>query len=306
MRSPTASRIIEAAALAAGLALATASCNSTTQTASTPGTDTPAATATRTVTAASVTLPRPEHVVVVMMENHSYSDIIGNSDAPYINALAAQGASFSRSYAVTHPSEPNYLALFSGSTTGLDDDSCPHTFTGPNLASELAAAGLTFAGYSESMPKDGYTGCTAGEYARKHNPWVNFTNVPSADNRTFAAFPADYAKLPTVAFVVPNLNDDMHDGTIAQGDSWLKANIGGYAQWAKTHDSELVVTWDEDDNSSDNQIPTIIVGAHVRPGTYDEQITHYSLLRTIEDFYRLPAAAESAGTAPISDAFGVS
>jgi hypothetical protein len=304
MRTPTASRVIEAAALAASLALATASCSSTTQTAGPPGTGAPAATA-RT-TAADVTLPRPGHVVVVMMENHSYSDIIGNPDAPYINSLAAQGASFSRSYAVTHPSEPNYLALFSGSTTGLDDDSCPHTFTGPNLASELAAAGLTFTGYSESMPRDGYTGCTAGEYARKHNPWVNFTNVPSADNRTFAAFPSDYAKLPTVAFVVPNLNNDMHDGTIAQGDAWLKANIGGYAQWAKAHDSELVVTWDEDDNSSANRIPTILVGAHVRPGTYDEQITHYSLLRTIEDFYRLPAAAESAGAAPISDAFGVS
>ncbi|MBR7828814.1 acid phosphatase [Actinospica sp. MGRD01-02] len=308
MRTPTASRVIEAAALAAGLALATASCTSTTQAAGTPGTGTPAATARTTArtTVADVALPRPGHVVVVMMENHSYSDIIGNPDAPYINALAAQGASFSRSYAVTHPSEPNYLALFSGSTTGLDDDSCPHTYTGPNLASELAAAGLTFTGYSESMPSDGYTGCSAGEYARKHNPWVNFTNVPSADNRTFAAFPSDYAKLPTVAFVVPNLNNDMHDGTIAQGDAWLKANINGYAQWAKTHDSELVVTWDEDDNSSANQIPTIIVGAHVRPGTYDEQITHYSLLRTIEGFYRLPPAAESAGAAPISDVFGVS
>ncbi|HWG25852.1 alkaline phosphatase family protein [Actinospica sp.] len=301
MGTRTKPRTTAAATIAAALALATAACTSTATQAASTGSDAPTASVqTHTATAP---LPRPDHVVVVMMENHSYADIIGSSAAPYINALAAQGASFSRSYAVTHPSEPNYLALFSGSTTGLDDDSCPHTYTNANLGSELIAAGLSFAGYSESMPQDGYTGCTAGQYARKHNPWVNFTNVPATDNRTFAAFPSDYSKLPTVSFVVPNLTDDMHDGTIAQGDTWLKTNIDGYAQWAKTHNSELIVTWDEDDNSSDNQIPTLIVGAKIHPGTYDEQITHYNVLRTIEDFYRLPAADESATATPISDIF---
>jgi acid phosphatase len=248
-------------------------------------------------------LPRPDHVVVVVMENHSYSSIIGSSSAPYINGLAAQGALFTRSYAVTHPSEPNYLALFSGSTAGLQDDNCPYTFNSVNLASELIAARDSFVGYAESMPHDGYTGCAAGEYARRHNPWVDFTNVPSADNRTFAAFPGDYTRLPTVAFVIPNLIDDMHDGTIEQGDTWLRMHIDGYAQWAKAHNSELIVTWDEDDDSSGDQIPTIIVGAHVRPGTYSETITHYNVLRTIEDFYRLPHAAHSAEAGPISDIF---
>jgi phosphatidylinositol-3-phosphatase len=301
MGTPSRPRTAAAAALALALALATAACTSTTPAASAAGSGTPAAsTATH---AAAAPLPRPDHVVVVVMENHSYADIIGASAAPYINTLASQGASFSRSYAITHPSEPNYLALFSGSTTGLDDDSCPHTYGNPNLASELIAAGLSFTGYSESMPQNGYTGCTAGEYARKHNPWVNFTNVPATDNRTFADFPSDYTKLPTVSFVVPNLMNDMHDGTIAQGDTWLKANMDGYAQWAKTHNSELIITWDEDDNSADNQIPTLIVGAGVHPGTYAEQISHYSVLRTIEGFYRLPAAAESAAAAPISDIF---
>lgn len=160
-------------------------------------------------------LPRPAHVVVVIEENHSYSQIIGSSSAPYINSLAAQGASFTNSHAITHPSEPNYLALFSGSTQGVTDDSCPHTFGAANLGAELISAGLTFTSYSESMPSDGYTGCTSGEYARKHNPWVNFSNVPSASNRTFAAFSSNYASLPTVSVVVPNLLDDMHDGTIA-------------------------------------------------------------------------------------------
>jgi acid phosphatase len=266
-------------------------------------TTTSTTTAPTTTTTAAAPLPRPDHVVVVVMENHSYADIIGNSEAPYINALAAQGASFTHSYAITHPSEPNYLALFSGSTAGLTDDSCPHTYSDPNLASELIATGLAFTGYSESMPQNGYTGCTAGEYARRHNPWVDFTNVPSADNRTFADFPSDYTQLPTVSFVIPNVIDDMHDGTIAQGDAWLRTNLNGYVEWVKTHNSELVITWDEDDSSSGNQIPTLIIGAHVRPGSYDEPITHYSVLRTLEDFYQLPAAGQSASAAPISDIF---
>lgn len=240
--------------------------------------------------------------MVVIEENHSYSDVIGSASAPYINSLAAQGASFSSSFAITHPSEPNYLALFAGTTENLSDDSCPHTFAGPNLASELIAAGDTFSGYSESMPSAGYTGCSAGDYARKHAPWVNFTNVPAADNTTFAAFPSDFTTLPTVAVVVPNLADDMHDGTVAQGDAWLKANLGAYARWAPAHNSELIVTWDEDDNSADNQIPTLMVGANVKPGRYGETINHYSMLRTLEDFYGLPLAGSSATSVPMTDA----
>ncbi|HEU5356685.1 MAG TPA: alkaline phosphatase family protein, partial [Actinocrinis sp.] len=115
---------------------------------------------------AAAGLPKPDHLVVVIEENHSYADVIGSSSAPYINSLAAQGAGFTQSFAVAHPSEPNYLALFAGSTEGLSSDSCPHTYSTANLGSELIAAGLTFTGYSESMPSDGYTGCTSGEYAR--------------------------------------------------------------------------------------------------------------------------------------------
>jgi len=255
---------------------------------------------------ASASPLRPAHVVVVIEENHSSGDIIGDSSAPYLNSLAAQGVNFTQSFAVTHPSEPNYLALFSGSTQGLTDDSCPHAFTGANLAGELIAAGDTFAGYSESMPSSGYTGCTVGAYARKHNPWVDFASVPAADNRTFAAFPHDFNTLPTVAFVVPNLLNDMHDGTVARADGWLRTNLNAYAQWAKTHDSELIVTWDEDDNSADNHIPTLMVGAHVKPGSYAERIDHYSVLRTLEDLYGLPHAGASAQAAPITDAFAAS
>jgi hypothetical protein len=250
---------------------------------------------------AAAAVPRPDHVVVVIEENHSYSSIIGSSSAPYINSLAGQGALFTQSFGVTHPSQPNYVALFSGSTQGLTSDSCPHTYSGANLGQELIGAGLSFAGYSESMPSAGYTGCTSGAYARKHNPWVNFTNVPAADNLTFSSFPSTFSNLPAISIVVPNQQNDMHDGTIATGDTWLRTNIDGYAQWAKTHNSLLVVTWDEDDSSAGNQIATIFVGQQVKPGSYPEHINHYNLLRTLEDAYGLPRAGASATATPITD-----
>jgi hypothetical protein len=132
---------------------------------------------------------------------------------------------------------------------------------------------------------------------------VNFTNIPSSSNRTFAAFPAGYASLPTIAVVVPNLLDDMHDGTIAQGDTWLQNNLSGYAQWARANNSLLVLTWDENDGSVGNRIPTVIVGANVKPGTYSENINHYNALRTLEDFCGLPHAGASAFATPITDIF---
>src|SRR5438874_419011 len=205
-------------------------------------------------------LPAYDHIVVVVEENHSFSEVIGNANAPYITSLANTGAKMTQSFAVTHPSEPNYLALYSGSTHGLTDDSCPHTYTGENLGHQLIAAGKTFTGYSESMPSDGYTGCTSGSYARKHNPWVNFTNVPAASNLRFSRFPTDFTTLPAVSVVVPNLCDDMHDCSVSTGDTWTRNHLGTYATWAKAHNSLLLVTFDEDDRSASNRIPTLFYG----------------------------------------------
>jgi phospholipase C len=249
-------------------------------------------------------VPTPAHIVVVIEENHSYNEIIGSSSAPYINSLANSGAVFTHSLAVTPPSEPNYLALFSGSTQGITDDSCPHTFGAPDLGGELIAAGKSFGGYSESMPSVGYTGCTYSSlYARKHNPWVDFTDIPSSDNMPFTSFPSSVnsSSLPTISFVVPNLQDDMHDGTVSQGDTWLKNNLNSYEQWAKTNNSLLIVTWDEDDSSQNNQIPTIFVGPMVKTGHYSETINHYNVLRTLEDAYGLSYAHNSATATPITD-----
>jgi phosphatidylinositol-3-phosphatase len=235
-----------------------------------------------------------------MLENHPYGELIGTSSTPFLTSLASAGAVLTQSYAITHPSEPNYLALFSGSTQGLSDDSCPHTFTGPNLGSSLLAAGDTFTGYSESLPSVGYTGCTTGAYARKHSPWVNFAALPAGVNQPMTAFPANFAQLPSLAFVIPNLNDDMHDGTIAQADQWLKAHLGAYVTWMTTHNSLLIVTTDEDDRSHANHITTIVVGAHVRPGLDNTHTNHYGLLRTLLDSFGLSPFAGAASAAPIT------
>jgi arylsulfatase A-like enzyme len=254
--------------------------------------------------AAAQPLPAPAHIVIVIEENKPDSGIIGSKSAPYINALAGGGANMTQSFAETHPSEPNYLALFSGNTFGLTSDACPvDAGATPNLASELLAAGYTFAGFSEDLPAVGSTACSAGKYARKHVPWANFTNVPAATSVPFSAFNnrTDFSSLPTVSFVVPNLDNDMHDGTIPQADTWLYNNLSHYANWAAANNSLLIITFDEDDGGSKNQIPTIIYGGHVKPGSYNQPISHYNVLSTIEEMYGLPKSGLAANAPPIAN-----
>jgi len=247
-------------------------------------------------------LPHYDHILVVVEENHSYDQIFGGSgEAPNITALAQQGAVFTDSHGITHPSQPNYLALFAGSTFGVTSDACPQNLSGDTLASALSTHNLTFTGYSEDLPQVGYTGCFSSGYARKHNPWVDFASVPTTDNQPFSAFPTNYSQLPTVSFVVPNQQNDMHSGTIAAADDWLRQNITPYAQWAASHNSLLIVTWDEDNDTDANHIPTFLVGAHVHPGQYAETINHYDVLRTIEALEGVSFTGQVASAATISD-----
>ncbi len=251
----------------------------------------------QTVSASDLSLPRPDHIVIVVEENKSFSQIIGNADAPYINALAKRGVLFTNSYGITHPSQPNYLALFSGTTRGIGSNTCPLDLSGPNLASVLIEKGYRFASYSESLPETGYAGCMYGAYMRKHNPIANWKEL-AAYNLPFSALPTDYSKLPTVSFVVPDQRNDMHDGSIAQGDVWLKQNIERYAQWVMTHNSLLIVTWDEDDGSAGNRVATIFVGAMVKTGKSAQRIDHYDVLRMVLDMFGAspPNEAARAGT----------
>jgi len=257
-------------------------------------------------------LPKPSHIVIVIEENHAYSDIIGNSSAPYINGLVNGSLSslFTQSYGITHPSQPNYLLLFSGDNQGVTDDNVPSgtPFNANNLGAELLQKGFTFMGYSEDLPSVGYTGASSGSYKRKHNPWVNWqdatTNgIPSSLNVPLTDFPSDYSTLPTVSFVIPNQNNDMHDGSVSTGDSWLQNNLDGYIQWAKTNNSLFILTTDEDDGSSSNRIATLFVGQMVKKGSYNIHINHLNVLRTIEEMYGLNYAGSSNDSSAISSEY---
>ena len=270
-----------------------------------------------------VKLPKYSHIVIVIEENKDYSQIIGNEAAPYINnVLVKEGANLTHMYAEEHFSEGNYFWLLSGSDQGVGHfDVTPtkknnknYPFKTCNLGQQLIKNGYTFKGYSESLPEVGDTISKKDYYARKHVPWISFGNIPnsknieSSSNLQFKQFPEDFNKLPTVSIVIPNLIHDMHNGkppkSVRDGDDWLKENLNNYYQWAKTHNSLLIITFDENSDKTHysgytdpasknrdirNRIPTIIAGANIKPGNYAEGkgVTHVNLLRTIETMYGL-------------------
>jgi phosphatidylinositol-3-phosphatase len=242
--------------------------------------------------AAAAPLPRPNHVVIVIEENRHYNQIIGNPAAPYLNKIAQQGTLFTQYFGVTHPSQPNYLALFSGDTQGVKNNACPQEFSSKNLASALLGKGFSFISYAEGLPKTGETSCIAGAYFRKHNPIANWATLHKL-NQPFSAFPSDFSQLPTVSFVIPDQTHDMHDGSVAEGDAWLQANLEAYRQWAMTHHSVLIVLWDEDDYSADNHVPMIWFGQGIQPSENAQRSNHYDLLHTLEDWFGLDDIGET-------------
>jgi hypothetical protein len=251
-----------------------------------------------TAAGAGVGVPAFDHIVIVVEENHSYSEV---SSQPYLSSLAAGGANFTQAHAETHPSQPNYIDLWSGSNQGVTTDDCT-SLSGDNVGAQAIAAGLTVAGYAESLPSAGSTACTSGAYAKKHNPIATFTQTADAEhNLPFSSFPSDYSTLPDLSLVVPNLNNDMHDGSVQVGDDWLRNNLGGYASWAKTHNSLLIVTFDEDDGTAGNTILNVLYGAHVVPGNYGESINHFNDLTTVEAGLGLPFLSAAL---PITDVWG--
>jgi hypothetical protein len=250
-------------------------------------------------TVAVTKTPRPDHVVIVMLENKRYDAVIGHPKTPWISGLAKKSALMTRFYAETHPSQPNYLALFSGSMQGVTDNNCPHDLGArPNLARQLLDSGHTFTGYAEDLPHAGWTGCASRRYVRRHNPWVNFSNVPASANQPYTAFPRDYRKLPTLSFVIPNLCHDMHDCPKDQADSWLRRQFQPYVTWATTHNSLFIITFDEDNRTGGNRIATIVAGGGVRPGQYPSRLSHYDLLYSLQAMYGLSPLTASARGLP--------
>ena len=225
---------------------------------------------------------QPKNIIVVIEENHALKNIIGNKDAPFINSLADSGELFTNFHAITHPSYPNYIALFSGSTQGIRSDTClEEQWNVPNVYSELNNVGKSCAWYSEDLPAEGSTVCKAAPYAERHNPSTLFANVPASANKPFTEFPANYSSLENIVFITPNLNHDMHNGTVRQGDDWLKNNLSRSIGWCKKYNALFILIWDEDDRHSANNIPVIMYGKNIAVSEDSDYYTHYDMTKTL-------------------------
>ena len=253
---------------------------------------------------AAAVVPALDHIVVIVMENHSYNQV---RVLPYTASLMAAYSYSSASFGVTHPSQPNYLALWAGSTLGVTANTCPapgSPFAAENLGHACEAAGVSWKSYNENLPAPGSAVCTVGSlYTRKHNPWTNFSNLTHTNERPFADLATDIAanQLPRLTFVIPNNCNNTHDCALAVGDSWLQSNVPGLIAAAGPR-GLVVVTWDEDDNISGNQILTVFAGPQVRSGFVSTQtMNHYTLLRTLCDALRIPPFGNAVSQQPVAD-----
>jgi len=257
----------------------------------------------------SVSLPDFTHVVVVVFENHEASSIAANSDAPTFNALAHRYATLTDYTAVAHPSLPNYLALVSGSTHGITSDCWNCIVQARNLADTLAGAGKTWKTYAEDLPYPGFTGGSAGRYAKKHDPFLYFHDVTSSLPRRNRVVPytqlaRDLAahRLPDFSLLIPNLCDDMHDCSVATGDAWLKAHVVPLLHSPQLRGGVVFVVFDEGTSNTGGggHVEALALGPTVRRGSRFTQATnHYGLLRTIEDAWKLPRLGNSHTATPI-------
>lgn len=257
----------------------------------------------------SVRVPAFRHVVLVVFENHEAGEIGGNPDAPTFNALARRYATLTSYDAVAHPSLPNYLALVSGSTQGITSD-CTECIVGArSLADTLAAAGKTWKTYAEDLPYPGFTGGSAGRYAKKHDPFLYFRHV--ADSRArrnrvvpFTQLARDLARhrLPDFSLVIPNLCNDMHDCSVAAGDAWLKAHIVPLLRSPELRGGVVFVVFDEGTSGTGGggRVEALALGSTVRRSSrFTKPTNHYGLLRTIEDAWKLPRLGHSRTGTPI-------
>lgn len=255
-------------------------------------------------------VPASSHVVIVVEENHSYPDVIGSSAMPYLNSLANQYGLATRYFADARPSIPNYFMLTTGHIETLND-AFGGTVTDNNLARILNAAGKSWRVYAEDLPSAGYLGGDTGLYAKRHDPFAFFSDVVNSTSQAanivpFSQFSADLngGSLPNLSFVVPNLNDDAHNGTLAQADSWLQTNIAPLLSNAQFQsDGLLIVVFDEGDDLDLQQIgghvAAVIAGPRVKTGYRSTAFfQHESTLRLMLEALGVSSRPGNAAGAP--------
>ena len=252
-------------------------------------------------------VPSFRHVLVVVFENKERDDVAA---APTFALLARRYASLTNYDAVAHPSLPNYLALVSGSTQRITDDCTDCVVNAHNLADTLTAAHKTWKTYAEGLPSAGWNGAQAGSCAKKHDPFLYFRDVLDNAMRRdrvvrYEQLAQDVGqnRLPDFALVVPNLCNDMHDCSVATGDSWLREQVVPLLSRQALRKSVVFVVFDEGETSvgGGGNVVSLALGPLVRPGAVSAQPTsHYGLLRTIEDAWHLPSLGLSAEARPIT------
>jgi phosphatidylinositol-3-phosphatase len=250
---------------------------------------------------------RYAHVIWIVMENESYADVLGSSDAPYLRGLAKACGSATHFTAEAHPSLPNYVAMTSGSTQGVTDDDGPssHKLAVPSIFSQL---GTRWRALQEAIPAPCGQG-NSGRYAVRHNPAAYYTNIRASCRRRDVRLTARPNLSAAFTFVTPDLCHDMHDCSVATGDRWLAGFVPRvlHSRQYAAGGTALFITWDEDDYSSGNVIPTLVIAPHTAPGTRSAgPFTHYSLLRTTEELLGLPTTLGAAAQASsMRAAFGL-
>jgi phosphatidylinositol-3-phosphatase len=262
----------------------------------------------------------PRRIVVVVEENHSFDQVVGNAQAPFLNQLAGQGVLLTGFFGTTHPSLPNYIAMVSGDTQGITSDCGGCNVDAPNLVDQLEQSGISWKAYMQGLPAPCSDAHVAGDYAKKHDPFLYFQSVRGDPGRCAKVVPfdrldADLAagRLPRFVFISPDLAHDMHgagaggdDGALVRAaDDWLRVLYGklaGSSAWRD--DTRLVVTWDEGGGGgggaccgglgAGGHIPTIVAGPRLRPGRDGATYDHYALLRSVEAAFGLPFLGHAA------------
>jgi acid phosphatase len=273
------------------------------------------------------------HILVIMEENHGYSTTVGDCGAgspdPYLCSMASEYASLTRWYGVEHPSLPDYIDLASGADQGCAADTCAGLYPATDLGGQLTAAGIPWAAYMESMPSPCFTGASSGEYVRKHNPFIVFDDVAGTTGCDGVELPypgaagiaavLDAPGAPDFVWITPNLLDDMHDGTVQEGDRWLRTNLAPILSSAWfADDGTVIVTMDENDDQPGGAccgdahggvIPMVVISENsLGRGSTGLVGDHFGTLRSIEEVYGLPllGAASNAANGDISGLLGSS
>ena len=233
--------------------------------------------ASATVNVSTSGVPQFGHVFLLVDENHSYSSVIGSSSMPYLNSLAQQYGLATQYFANTHPSIGNYFELTTGQII-TNDDGFMGTVTADNVVRHLLSAGKTWKSYAESLPSVGYTGGDVYPYAKHHNPFTYFSDVVNSQNQLnnlvpFTQFAIDLSsnQLPEYSFIVPNMQDDAHDGTLQQADSWLQTNIAPLIASSTFQANGLLIivfdeSFDNDTQHGGGQVPAVVISPVAKKG----------------------------------------